>query len=157
MFKSTCQIEIYHFPFDIQACSLKFGSWTYDESNIDLRNKSNSAQLDSYIENGEWLLRGVKSYSESLKYECCPTLYPFVMFVISLKRRTLYFIFNLVFPCVFISFMSVLGFALPPDSGEKIALEITTLLSIIFFLQLLRESIPESSLSVPKLGENLTN
>jgi len=31
-------------------------------------------------------------------------------------------------------------------------LEITTLLSIIFFLQLLRESIPESSLSVPKLG-----
>jgi len=53
--------------------------------------------------------------------------------------------------------MSVLGFALPPDSGEKIALEITTLLSIIFFLQLLRESIPESSLSVPKLGENLTN
>ena len=64
----------------------------------------------------------MSSYSESLKYECCPTLYPFVMFVIHLKRRTLYFIFNLVFPCVFISFMSVLGFALPPDSGEKIAL-----------------------------------
>ena len=32
-------------------------SWTYDEANIDLRNKSDSAQLDSYIENGEWLLR----------------------------------------------------------------------------------------------------
>jgi hypothetical protein len=25
MFKSTCQIEIYHFPFDIQSCALKFG------------------------------------------------------------------------------------------------------------------------------------
>ena len=31
------------------------------------------------------------------------------------RRRTLYFIFNLVFPCVLISFMSVLGFSLPPD------------------------------------------
>lgn len=61
MFKSTCQIEIYHFPFDMQSCSLKFGSWTYDESNIDLRNKSDTAQLDSYIENGEWLLRGKNS------------------------------------------------------------------------------------------------
>jgi len=29
-------------------------SWTYDEETIDLRNKSESAQLDSYILNGEW-------------------------------------------------------------------------------------------------------
>ncbi len=57
MFKSTCQIEIYHFPFDVQSCSLKFGSWTYDESTIDLKNKSETAQLDSYIENGEWILK----------------------------------------------------------------------------------------------------
>lgn len=139
----------------IACISFFFVSWTYDDYNIDLRNKSHTAQLDTFIENGEWILRGVSSYSESLKYECCPTLYPFVMFVISLKRRTLYFLFNLVFPYVFISCMSVLGFALPPDSGEKIALEITTLLSIIFFLQVLGQIIPESSMSVPKLGKKI--
>ena len=26
LFKSTCQIEIHHFPFDIQSCHLKFGT-----------------------------------------------------------------------------------------------------------------------------------
>jgi hypothetical protein len=32
-------------------------SWSYDESTIDLKNKSETAQLDSYIENGEWILK----------------------------------------------------------------------------------------------------
>lgn len=94
----------------------------------------------------------VISYSESISYECCPTKYPFVMFVINMRRRTLYFIVNLIFPCVLISFMSVLGFSLPPDSGEKIGLEITTLLSIMMFSQIITGIIPESSLSVPKIG-----
>ena len=66
--------------------------------------------------------QGVISYPEYVKYECCPTKYPFVIFVLHIRRRTLYFIYNLVFPCVLISFMSVLGFSLPPDSGEKIGL-----------------------------------
>lgn len=70
---------------------------------------------DLDIENGEWALEKCESYSHSIKYECCPTKYPFVMFTIHIRRRTLYYIFNLVFPCVLISFMSVLGFTLPPD------------------------------------------
>lgn len=48
--------------------------------------------------------------------------------------------------------MSVLGFSLPPESGEKIGLEITTLLSIIMFSQIITGLIPESSLSVPKIS-----
>lgn len=58
MFKSTCPIKIDDFPFDEQKCPLKFGSWTHDEATINLKNKSNRAQLDSYIKNGEWYLEG---------------------------------------------------------------------------------------------------
>jgi hypothetical protein len=58
MFKSTCPIKIDDFPFDEQNCSLKFGSWTYDEDTITLKNKSDKAQLDSYMKNGEWFLQG---------------------------------------------------------------------------------------------------
>ena len=49
--------------------------------------------------------------------------------------------------------MTVLGFSLPPDSGEKIGLEVTTLLALIYFSQIIQEIIPESSLSVPKIGK----
>jgi hypothetical protein len=48
--------------------------------------------------------------------------------------------------------MSVLGFCLPPDSGEKMGLEVTTLLSIMFFLQLITGIVPESSQSIPKIS-----
>ena len=157
MFKSTCPIKIDDFPFDEQNCSLKFGSWTYDEDNLKLVNDSDRAQLDSYIKNGEWYLQGVSSYSESIKYECCHERFPFVMFVLSMRRRTLYFLFNLIIPCVLISFMSLLGFSLPPESGEKMGLEVTVLLSIIMFSQIINSIIPESSLSIPKIGKFLFN
>ena len=58
MFKSTCIIKIDDFPFDEQMCELKFGSWTYDEATISLQNKSSAGQVDSYIKNGEWFLKG---------------------------------------------------------------------------------------------------
>ncbi len=64
----------------------------------------------------------ITSYSESISYDCCPEKYPFVMFEIHIRRRTLYFVFNLIFPCILISLMSLLGFLLPPDSSEKIGL-----------------------------------
>ena len=70
-----------------------------------------------------WLyFADIVSYSESLKYDCCPEKYPFVMFEIKLRRRTLYYVLNMIGPCVLISFMSLLGFSLPPDSGEKMGL-----------------------------------
>ena len=38
------------------------------------------------------------------------------------RRRTLYYFFNLIVPCVLISSMALLGFTLPPDAGEKLTL-----------------------------------
>ena len=55
-------------------------------------------------------------------YECCPEPYLDITFVIKIRRRTLYYFFNLIVPCLLIASMAVLGFTLPPDSGEKLSL-----------------------------------
>ena len=34
--RSSCRIRVKEFPFDIQKCHLKFGSWTYDLSRLNL-------------------------------------------------------------------------------------------------------------------------
>jgi len=55
-------------------------------------------------------------------YNCCPEPYIDITFIIIIRRRTLYYFFNLIVPCVLIASMAVLGFTLPPDSGEKLSL-----------------------------------
>ena len=58
----------------------------------------------------------------SIIYECCPEPYVDITFTINMRRRTLYYFFNLIVPCVLISSMALLGFTLPPDAGEKLTL-----------------------------------
>ena len=68
---------------------------------------------------------GMPGKRNSIVYECCPEPYVDITFTIKIRRRTLYYFFNLIVPCVLISSMALLGFTLPPDSGEKLTLGIT--------------------------------
>ena len=65
---------------------------------------------------------GVPAKQNEVIYECCPEPYIDITFVIKIRRRTLYYFFNLIVPCLLISSMAVLDFTLPPDSGEKLSL-----------------------------------
>ena len=68
------------------------------------------------------------------------------------KRRPLYYLFNLVIPTMFLSLVAMLTFFLPPESGEKISLGITVLLSLTVFLLLVAETMPPTN-TVPVIGE----
>lgn len=89
------------------------------------------------------------------KYTCCPQTYPDITFSITIRRKTLFYTVNLIIPCVGISFLTVLTFYLPSDSGEKVALCISILLSLTVFFLLLAELIPPTSLVVPLVGKYL--
>ncbi|XP_033176930.1 neuronal acetylcholine receptor subunit alpha-7 isoform X3 [Bombus vosnesenskii] len=123
IFKSTCKIDITWFPFDDQHCDMKFGSWTYDGNQVDLvLSSEKGGDLSDFITNGEWYLIGMPGKKNTITYQCCPEPYVDVTFTIQIRRRTLYYFFNLIVPCVLISSMALLGFTLPPDSGEKLTL-----------------------------------
>ncbi|KAK3864066.1 hypothetical protein Pcinc_030218 [Petrolisthes cinctipes] len=90
---------------------------------IDLQlNNENGGDISGYITNGEWDLIAVPGKRNTLTYTCCPEIYVDVTFQIHIRRRTLYYFSNLIMPCVLISSMALLGFTLPPDSGEKLTL-----------------------------------
>ncbi|XP_061690338.1 neuronal acetylcholine receptor subunit alpha-7-like isoform X8 [Syngnathoides biaculeatus] len=50
--KSTCYIDVRWFPFDVQKCDLKFGSWTHNGWLLDLQMLD--VDTSTYIPNGEW-------------------------------------------------------------------------------------------------------
>uniref|UniRef100_A0A8D3CLR5 Neuronal acetylcholine receptor subunit alpha-7 n=1 Tax=Scophthalmus maximus TaxID=52904 RepID=A0A8D3CLR5_SCOMX len=151
IFMSTCNVDVRWFPFDIQKCELKFGSWTYDGWLLDLQ--MNDADISGFMPNGEWDLVGVPGTRNEAFYDCCKEPYPDVTFVVTIRRRTLYYALNLLIPCVLLSSMTLLIFVLPADSGEKISLGITVLLSLTVFMLLVAEIMPATSDSVPLIGQ----
>uniref|UniRef100_A0A8D1M2I6 Cholinergic receptor nicotinic alpha 7 subunit n=1 Tax=Sus scrofa TaxID=9823 RepID=A0A8D1M2I6_PIG len=147
IFKSSCYIDVRWFPFDVQQCKLKFGSWSYGGWSLDLQMQE--ADISGYIPNGEWDLVGIPGKRNEKFYECCKEPYPDVTFTVTIRRRTLYYGLNLLIPCVLISALALLVFLLPADSGEKISLGITVLLSLTVFMLLVAEIMPATSDSVP--------
>ncbi|KAJ8985839.1 hypothetical protein NQ317_006210 [Molorchus minor] len=117
-----------------------------------LNSDTGSGDLSDFITNGEWYLLGMPGKKNTIVYVCCPEPYVDVTFTIQIRRRTLYYFFNLIVPCVLISSMALLGFTLPPDSGEKLTLGVTILLSLTVFLNLVAEKIPTTSDAVPLIG-----
>ena len=85
------------------------------------------------------------------EYEYQGSTFIDVVFTLKIRRRTLYYFSNLILPCVLIASMAVLGFYFPPESGEKITLEITILMSLTFFMNVVSDMQPPSS-ETPLIG-----
>lgn len=111
--------------------------------------------LQDYYISVEWEILKVPAVRNEKFYSCCEEPYPDIIFNITIRRKTLFYTVNLIIPCVGISMLSVLVFYLPSDSGEKISLCISILLSLTVFFLLLVEIIPPTSLTVPLLGKYL--
>ena len=112
--------------------------------------------LREYYLSVEWDIMKVPAQRNEKYYSCCgDTPFPDIFFNITLRRKTLFYTVNLIIPCVGISCLSVLVFYLPADSGEKMSLCVSILLSLTVFFLLLAEIIPPTSLTVPLLGKYL--
>merc|ERR1719242_2999234 len=153
---------------------MKFGSWTYDGFQVDLRHQDAKEKdpnerirlktdthvkppdivelgidLKEFYKSVEWDILGVPAARNVKFYTCCDEPY----LNITMRRKTLFYTVNLIIPCMGISFLTVLVFYLPSDSGEKVSLSISILLSLTVFFLLLAEIIPPTSLVVPLLGK----
>ncbi|XP_023245998.1 acetylcholine receptor subunit alpha-like isoform X8 [Copidosoma floridanum] len=162
IYKSSCEIDVEYFPFDEQTCVMKFGSWTYDGFQVDLRHidevqGSNvidiGVDLSEFYTSVEWDILEVPAVRNEKFYTCCDEPYLDITFNITMRRKTLFYTVNLIIPCMGISFLTILVFYLPSDSGEKVSLSISILLSLTVFFLLLAEIIPPTSLVVPLLGK----
>lgn len=159
IFKTLCKIKVKNFPFDQQQCKLKFGSWRYAANEVDLWFRQKTANLDDKrIKNGEWNVVGVEVTRNALAYPCCPgDIFPDITFIINIKRRSLFYMFNLIIPNFLIALLAFFSFYIPVECGERISFVMTVLLSMFVFLLLVAESIPPTSEAVPAIGVYFTS
>ena len=55
-------------------------------------------------------------------------------------------------PCLLITGIGMLVFLMPPESGEKMSMGITVLLSLCVFLLMVADRMPATSETIPLIG-----
>ncbi|XP_035669364.1 neuronal acetylcholine receptor subunit alpha-3-like [Branchiostoma floridae] len=150
-FKAACKINVEDFPYDTQTCPLKFGSWSYDGLAIDVVNKSSHGDLE-FEHNGIWTVIDLPAQRNVVTYPASEVPYPDVTFHVVIQRQSLFYVFFIFFPSVLIVFISLISFMLPPETGEKLSLSITMLLSLVVYMQLVNTTLPTTSRYIPLVG-----
>ncbi|XP_066877062.1 acetylcholine receptor subunit epsilon isoform X1 [Kogia breviceps] len=166
IYRSICAMEVTYFPFDWQNCSLVFRSQTYNAEEVELvfavdddgvTISNIDIDTEAYTENGEWAI------------DFCPGVIrrhdrgsndgpgdTEVIYTLIIRRKPLFYVINIIVPCVLISGLVLLAYFLPAQAGgQKCTVSINVLLAQTVFLFLIAQKIPETSLSVPLLGRYL--
>ncbi|XP_007940039.1 acetylcholine receptor subunit delta [Orycteropus afer afer] len=169
IFRSSCPISVTYFPFDWQNCSLKFSSLKYTakeitlslKEEVDRKNRTYPVEWvvidpEGFTENGEWEIvhRPARVNVDPSAPLDSPSRQD-VTFYLIIRRKPLFYVINILVPCVLISFMVNLVFYLPADSGEKTSVAISVLLAQSVFLLLISKRLPPTSMAIPLIGKFL--
>ncbi|XP_073510589.1 acetylcholine receptor subunit epsilon-like isoform X2 [Phyllobates terribilis] len=166
IFRSACSIKVTYFPFDWQNCTLVFRSQTYNAQEVDMQLAlgDNNEPIDTvaidpeaFTENGEWAIKHCPAWKYlNTIYTDDDLQYQQIIFGLIIQRKPLFYVVNIIVPCVLISSLVVLVYFLPAKAGgQKCTLSISVLLAQVVFLFLIAQKVPETSLSVPLIGKYL--
>ncbi|KYN04699.1 Neuronal acetylcholine receptor subunit alpha-3 [Cyphomyrmex costatus] len=154
---------------------------------LELERQSEQGDVSNYQANGEFHLLDFTARRNVEYYSCCEEPYPDITYEIRLRRRPMFYVFNLILPCILINGVgysildlqtfefvtrlqievswnisdsifrgkgetfadavlvcspALLVFYVPSESGEKVTLGISALLSMTVFLMTIRETLP---------------
>ncbi|XP_053567914.1 5-hydroxytryptamine receptor 3A-like [Bombina bombina] len=152
---SSCNLGIFNFPFDVQNCSLTFGSYMHTVRDVRLglalpveQILQNSLQ---YLEtSGEWELLRIDGNPDILKFGIDE--WDIITFWVAIRRRSVLYVVNLLIPSAFLMLIDILSFYLPPHSTDRSSFKMTLLLGYTVFLLIMNDLLPSTANGTPLIG-----
>ncbi|XP_067676176.1 neuronal acetylcholine receptor subunit alpha-6-like [Haliotis asinina] len=139
--ETKCPMDIYKFPFDTQTCEIEVGGWFGAYNRIHI-SREKDINMNQFEENSEFEI-STERITDTLGNRKAR-----FHITINLKRRPLFYIFTILLPVVLLHLLNSFVFLLPSQSGEKTSMAVSILLSFQLFLTIIRDSLPENSLTV---------
>ncbi|XP_041125875.1 5-hydroxytryptamine receptor 3A-like [Polyodon spathula] len=156
---SSCNLNIFYFPFDIQTCTLSLGPFLHTASDIVLGLHQTSdeitAESKENIQNkGEWELLNIDA--QTTTWQMQGENWSKVIFKLRLKRRPLLYLVNLVIPSAFLMVIDLISFYLPVHQIDRGAFKMTLLLGYTVFLLIMNDLLPNNAGGTPIIELDLS-
>eukprot|EP00794_Sanderia_malayensis_P012634 gene12635-13932_t len=150
---SSCSIDITYFPFDVQKCKLKFGSWTYLSHELNLTKQRETLDLSAYSPSSSFHLRKAPAIRNVIKYDCCDNPYIDITFQLHLQRESGYYFYNVIIPVMVVTIFTLMNFLLPDVTGSRMGLIMDCFLAITVTYMMVGDKMPVNSDSVPIIAK----
>ncbi|XP_028264337.1 5-hydroxytryptamine receptor 3A-like [Parambassis ranga] len=152
---STCMMQVYNFPFDMQQCTLSFKSVVHSISELRLVHSLTSSETTMWSRElmrtqYEWLFVNMTVDNK--------TVDPFdidqdvVIYTITMRRRSILYIVNFLLPILFFLCLDLASFLISDRGGEKLSFKVTVLLAVTVMQLILNEILPSSSNKIPLIA-----
>ncbi|KAG2462493.1 5HT3A protein, partial [Polypterus senegalus] len=166
---SSCNLDIFYFPFDIQTCTLSLGSYLQTGTAIwgeldSIRAKAKDIVLDllqtpeeitreskvNIQSKGEWELLFIEAHTTTWQLQ--GENWSKVIFKVRIKRRPLLYLVNLIVPSAFLMVIDLFSFYLPLHRVDRGAFKMTLLLGYTVFLLIMNDLLPNNAGGTPIIG-----
>uniref|UniRef100_A0A3Q3W5E6 5-hydroxytryptamine (serotonin) receptor 3A n=1 Tax=Mola mola TaxID=94237 RepID=A0A3Q3W5E6_MOLML len=141
---SSCRMVIYTFPFDIQNCSLTFGSYLHFAEQV-LNQSREVIHMD-----GEWELADI--HVTPITVALVDARYSEIVYHLILRRRPVLYVVNLLIPSCFLITVDIFSFMLPPHSVDRSAFKMTLILGYTVFLLIMNDLLPITGNETPLIN-----
>ncbi|XP_028443533.1 5-hydroxytryptamine receptor 3E-like [Perca flavescens] len=153
---SSCRLDIYTFPFDIQTCCLSFNSYLLSMAAMPIDRSLTAEDIfrlskEVMTTKGEWELVGLTTKTFILpagKYG----LYQEIRFYVSVRRRATLYVVNLLIPSCFLITVDLFSFLLPPQTVDRSAFKMTLILGYTVFLLIMNNLLPITGNTIPLIN-----
>ncbi|CAK6958171.1 LOW QUALITY PROTEIN: 5-hydroxytryptamine receptor 3A-like [Scomber scombrus] len=154
---SSCNLNIYTFPFDIQNCTLTFNSYIHSAKDIKIllgrsvaRMTENSKKIMTTM--GEWELLDITAHNFSIAAQYEDSSIDQLSFHIRVRRRPTLYVLNLLIPSCFLITVDLFSFLLPPQNVDRSSFKMTLILGYTVFLLIMNDMLPITGNTIPLIN-----
>ena len=141
----NCKIDMRYFPYDVHECNFDLVSIVHTSGEISLQSSADKVSLELYLKSGQWDLLDTQSYVTIISDNETGNSLDYYINKVRIRRRPQFLILHVAIPMALILILNTFVYIVPLESGERISISVTLLLTMVFFTTDLSDTIPESS------------
>ena len=130
--KSKCKMILQRFPYDSQTCTIIFTSFSYNSEFIKYNSSSDNIYRSSFsTENQIWSIIGLDFEAKNILYENDIYSFSELNIRLSVKRKPLFVILNILTPAFFLSIITLVAFYIPFQQAMTIGTSVFLAYSVL--------------------------